>query len=296
MNLESIKIFCDVAETKSFTKAAQNYFISQPAVTKQMKQLENYYNVTLFDRNERKLKLTNAGEKFYPFAKELIRINDIAFQEIQDELNKQNHRLVIGASFTIGEYLLPQVISEFKKKNTNIQIELSIGNTPSILEKLNLNEVDVALVEGVFQIEKYDVHKFAEDNLIAICSSQNKLLKKDSVELSDLLKEQFIVREKVSGMRKIIKNELERHNMTYDKSFMELGSIQTIKSAVEANLGISFLPKTAVERELELGVLRNINVTGLNLSRDFWIVQKDTEFRKEIVRKFNNYIKGKIFN
>jgi len=102
VNLESIKIFCDVAETKSFTKAAQNYFISQPAVTKQMKQLENYYNVTLFDRNERKLKLTNAGEKFYPFAKELIRINDIAFQEIQDELNKQNHRLVIGASFTIG--------------------------------------------------------------------------------------------------------------------------------------------------------------------------------------------------
>ncbi|MFG0935281.1 LysR substrate-binding domain-containing protein, partial [Staphylococcus sp. 231237_7MaSpsaltlick] len=128
------------------------------------------------------------------------RINDIAFQEIQDELNKQNHRLVIGASFTIGEYLLPQVISEFKKKNTNIQIELSIGNTPSILEKLNLNEVDVALVEGVFQIEKYDVHKFAEDNMIAICSSQNKLLKKDSVELSDLLNEKYIVRDKVSGM------------------------------------------------------------------------------------------------
>ena len=144
MNLESIKIFCDVAETKSFTQAAQNYFISQPAVTKQMKQLENYYNVTLFDRNERKLKLTKAGETFYPFAKELIRINEIAFQAIQNELNEQNHRLVIGASFTIGEYLLPQVISEFKKQNTNVQIELSIGNTPSVLEKLNLNEVDVA--------------------------------------------------------------------------------------------------------------------------------------------------------
>lgn len=296
MNLESIKIFCDVAETKSFTQAAQNYFISQPAVTKQMKQLENYYNVTLFDRNERKLKLTKAGETFYPFAKELIGINEIAFQEIQNELNEQNHRLVIGASFTIGEYLLPQVISEFKKQNTNIQIELSIGNTPSVLEKLNLNEVDVALVEGVFQIEKYDVYKFAEDNLIAICSSQNKLLKQDSVELSDLLKEQFIVREKMSGMRKIIKNELERHNMTYAQSFMELGSIQTIKSAVEANLGISFLPKIAVERELALGVLGNINVTNLNLSRDFWIVQKDTEFRKQIVRQFNDFIKGKNFN
>src|SRR5699024_10445483 len=100
----------------------------------------------------------------------------------------------------------------------------------------------------------------------------------------------------MSGMRKIIKNELERHNMTYAQSFMELGSIQTIKSAVEANLGISFLRKIAVERELALGVLGNINVTNLNLSRDLWIVQKDTEFRKQIVRQFNDYIKGKYFN
>lgn len=295
MNIGSMKIFCDVVHTKSFTKTAQNHYVSQPAVTKQIRLLENDYNAILFNRDERVLTLTEAGEIFYVYAKEILRMNEVLFQEIQHKVNQQNQKLVVGASFTIGEYLLPALISEFKKEEKGIQIDLSIGNTPTILEKLNTNKIDIALVEGVFQIEDYNVFKFAEDRLVPICSYKNKLLKQDNIQLQDIIKEQFIVREKASGMRKIIKNELKRHDIEQEQPFMELGSIQAIKSSVEANLGVSFLPEITIQKELEFGALYQIDLDGLNLSRDYWIVQKESRFNKQVVKKFNYFIKGKKF-
>lgn len=293
MNIESLKMFCHVVDEGSITKAAKLGFVSQPAVTRQIHQLEELYGALLFDRVDGKLKLSEAGKVLYPYAKEIIDYTERSFAAVHELTGRAERVLNVGTSLTIGEYLLPDILGSFSKIYPNIKFSITVRNTPTILTKLEHNDVDVALVEGAVGNKELITEKFADDELVLIVPANHRWTKKESISIIELPEEKMLWRETDSGTRQIVEDALSRLEILEQiRNSMELGSTQSIKSAVEAGLGISILPKLTVLRELKYGVLREVKIEGLQLVRDLWLVQKNHRFPKTGLNYFIEYIRG----
>ncbi|SIR99672.1 transcriptional regulator, LysR family [Peribacillus simplex] len=291
MKLENLKMFCLVVDEGSISQAARLSFLSQPAVTRQIHQLENYYNTLLFDREEGRLRVTEAGKLLYPFAKAIVNDFNHSKEVIQQSTGKYNANLIVGASLTIGEYLLPSLLGRFKKQQPEIKVTLTIKNTPRVLEDLSNDVIDLALVEGLVENGDFIVDKFAEDELILVCPSDHPWKDRKEIQLEELGNERMIWRESISGTRLIVENMLREHGVLEKiDSYMEIGSTQAIKSAVEAGLGISILPRLTVARELEQGFLREVGISRIDITRNLWLVRKNNRFNKIGVSKFVNFL------
>ncbi|MBT2668573.1 LysR family transcriptional regulator [Bacillus sp. ISL-4] len=291
MKLENLKMFCLVVDEGSISQAARLSFLSQPAVTRQIHQLENYYNTLLFDREEGRLRVTEAGKLLYPFAKAIVNDFNHSKEVIQQSTGKYNANLIVGASLTIGEYLLPSLLGRFKKQQPEIKVTLTIKNTPRVLEDLSNDVIDLALVEGLVENSDFIVDKFAEDELILVCPSDHPWKDRKKIQLEELGNERMIWRESISGTRLIVENMLREHGVLEKiESYMEIGSTQAIKSAVEAGLGISILPRLTVARELEQGFLREVGISRIDITRNLWLVRKNNRFNKIGVSKFVNFL------
>ncbi|MFE5428846.1 LysR family transcriptional regulator [Peribacillus simplex] len=292
MKLENLKMFCLVVDEGSISQAARLSFLSQPAVTRQIHQLENYYNTLLFDREEGRLRVTEAGKLLYPFAKTIVNDFNHSKEVIQQSTGKYNANLIVGASLTIGEYLLPSLLGRFKKQQPEIKVTLTIKNTPRVLEDLSNDVIDLALVEGLVENSDFIVEKFAEDELILVCPSEHPWKDRKEIQLEELGNERMIWRESISGTRLIVENMLREHGVLEKiESYMEIGSTQAIKSAVEAGLGISILPRLTVARELEQGFLREVGISRIDMTRNLWLVRKNNRFNKIGVSKFVNFLR-----
>lgn len=291
MKIDNLRMFCLVVEEGSISKAARLGFVSQPAVTRQIRQLENHYGALLFDRDDGKLRLTKEGEVLYPYIKEIIDLDKISYNTIQEVLGKQKTVLNVGASLTIGEYLLPGLLGRFNVQHPDIRFNLSIGNTPNIISKLEENDIDIALVESSVNDSSFSMEKFADDELILISAWNHHWKDSKEIDFIALTKEKMIWREKDSGTRLIVENSLREHGVLHKiEHTMELGSMQAIKSAVEANLGISILPKLTVQKELKYNILREVPINNFNLLRDLWIVQKSRRFKKRAQSYFEEFL------
>ncbi|GAB6254943.1 LysR family transcriptional regulator [Peribacillus sp. NPDC055009] len=292
MKLENLKMFCLVVDEGSLSQAARLSFLSQPAVTRQIHQLENYYNTLLFDREEGRLRVTEAGKLLYPFAKAIVNDFNHSKEVIQQSTGKYNANLIVGASLTIGEYLLPSLLGRFKKQQPEIKVTLTIKNTPRVLEDLSNDVIDLALVEGLVENTDFIVDKFAEDELILVCPSDHPWKDRKEIQLEELGNERMIWRESISGTRLIVENMLREHGVLEKiESYMEIGSTQAIKSAVEAGLGISILPRLTVARELEQGFLREVDISRIDMARNLWLVRKNKRFNKIGVSKFVDFLR-----
>lgn len=291
LKLENLEMFCLVVDEGSISQAARLSFLSQPAVTRQIHQLENYYNTLLFDREEGRLRVTEAGKLLYPFAKAIVNDFNHSKEVIQQSTGKYNANLIVGASLTIGEYLLPSLLGRFKKQQPEIKVTLTIKNTPRVLEDLSNDVIDLALVEGLVENTDFIVDKFAEDELILVCPSDHPWKDRKEIQLEELGNERMIWRESISGTRLIVENMLREYGVLEKiESYMEIGSTQAIKSAVEAGLGISILPRLTVARELEQGFLREVDIYRINMARNLWLVRKNKRFNKIGVSKFVDFL------
>ncbi len=289
LNIESLKMFCLVVDEGSISQAARLSYVSQPAVTRQIHQLENVYGTLLFDRTDGKMKVTETGRMLYPFAKTIINDFNRSKELIKQVTGEYNTNLHVGASFTIGEYLLPSLLGRFKKQKPEIKVSLTIKNTPSVIEDLANDVIDLALVEGIVENNDFIVEKFADDELILICSPDH--IWREQISMEELADEMMIWRESISGTRLIVENTLREYGVLEKiDSYMELGSTQAIKSAVEAGLGISILPRLTVARELEQGTLRSVDISGVTILRDLWLVKKHQRFNKMTVTQFLEFI------
>ncbi|SMQ74970.1 transcriptional regulator, LysR family [Bacillus sp. OV166] len=291
MNIENLKMFCLVVDEGSISQAARLSYVSQPAVTRQIHQLENYYGTLLFDRSEGKLTVTETGRMLYPFAKAIVNDFDRSKEVINQVTGESNASLMVGASLTIGEYLLPSLLGSFKKQAPEIKVTLTIKNTPSVLEDLANNVIDLALVEGMVENKNFIVEKFADDELVLVYPADHPWRNRTEINIEELANERMIWRESISGTRLIVENALRDYGvLDRMESYMEIGSTQAIKSAVEAGLGISILPRLTVARELEQGFLYEIKMTGIEIKRNLWLVKKPQRFQSIGVSNFVDFI------
>jgi len=281
MEDHKLKVFCTVAETKSFSKTSQIIHLTQPAVSLQIQALEELYETKLFDRSSNSINLTFSGEVLYSYAKNIL----AQYAELEKEIGKITGlikgSITIGASTTIGNYLLPGVVFDFKKTHPKIKINILIGNTNKVLDLLNSGVVDFGLVEGETTGSKIKVEAFLTDELVFIVPAMHPLAKKKSISILEIMKEPFIIREEGSGTRQIIEKHLALHGIKVSDIHIVLvmGGTESIKGAVERGMGISIVSRWAVRKEVQFGTLKYITAKEDRILRDFsLIVPKNAVF------------------
>jgi DNA-binding transcriptional LysR family regulator len=298
MEDHKLKVFCTVAETKSFSKASDIIHLTQPAVSLQIQALEELYETKLFDRSSNTVVLTPAGEILYKYAKEILALYASAAKDIGELTGLVKGSISVGASTTIGNHLLPSVISDFRKTHPKIRMHLLVGNTKRIVELLNSGNIDVGLVEGDVTKQKLMAEKLIRDELVVIISSQHPWHKKKDVSIFDLTKEPFILREEGSGTRQIIEKYLSKHGIsTHDmKVSMMLGSTEAIKEAVESGIGISIVSRWAARKESKYGSLKLLSIKEEKLFRDFSLIFHKSAIASHAVDEFLTYLKNYPFD
>ena len=267
------KVFMAVAENLSISKAAEELFISQPAVTKHIKELESRLNIALFDRKGNKIYLTKAGKITYNHLKEIRQ----AYNDLEYELQRLNdtHKGVIkiGASSTISQYLIPKVIAAFYKRYPKVEIFLFNGNSFEMEQKLLANEIDLALVENESSHSNIKYIDFLDDEIVAVTGKNSVYGKRKLISASDFQQIPIVLREKGSGTLEVIRKSLEKNNITFENIniHIHLGSTEAIKNFLYDFDGIALVSEKAIDKELRLGELVKINVKNVLLNRKFRI-------------------------
>lgn len=269
---QQLQVFVTVAEMGNFTRAAEKLHMTQPAVSQYIQSLERTMGIKLLERNNKFVRLNQAGEIVYHHAKEIIGLYTKMHYLIDDLTNKTSGPLSIGASYTFGEYVLPQVIAKMQEKYPLITPSITIGNTKEIAKLVLEHQLDVGIIEGDFKDENLTIEPFAEDCMYLIASPKHRLNQKNGeINLSELEGEMWIVRENGSGTREVTEKMFRMGEINPKKKF-EFGSTQLIKESVEAGLGISLLSYWAVRKECSIGSLAVIKVKQLPIRRKFSIV------------------------
>jgi len=298
MEDHKLKVFCTVAETKSFSKTSEIIHLTQPAVSLQIQALEEVYETKLFDRSSGTVTLTPAGEVLYKYAKEILTLYASAEKVIGKLTSLVKGSITIGACSNIGNYLLPSVITDFRKTHSKIKIHLLVGNTKRVVELLNSGNIDLGLVEGDVVRQKIVAKKLISDELIVIVSPNHSWAKKKEVSISDLVKEPFIFREAGSGTRQMIEKFLNRHEIMLQdmKVSIVLGSTEAIKDAVENGLGVSIISRWAARKESKYGTLRILSIKEEKIVRDFSLIINKNLISSNALDEFLAFLKAYQFD
>ncbi|MBO8167850.1 MAG: LysR family transcriptional regulator [Thermoanaerobacteraceae bacterium] len=297
MNISQFELLCEVARVKSFSKAAKLLHLSQPAVSSQIHSIENYYGAKLFERSTSGVTLTPIGETVYKYAKEILKLHDKLEKEIDASLQSENQKLVIGASTTIGNYAIPCTIWTFKEKYPLAQIKLEVKNTKTILNMLDNDEIDLALLEEPLP-EKHDnfkKHPVSNDELLVIAPPKKPWVDKTTITLAELKKAPLIIREQGSGIRCMFEKVLSALNLNLLTDFnvvTEMGSIEAIKSTVEAGLGVSICSSLAIRKEIRSGVIHPLRIEDAEFQVNYLIVYKDKKNLNSTAKRFIRFLAG----
>jgi LysR family transcriptional regulator, transcriptional activator of the cysJI operon len=268
-----LKVFRAVAEHLNFHKAAEQLFLTQPAVTLQIQALENDLGVRLFDRAGGKISLTAQGSILLGYANKVAQLVAEAERELGDGDGKFSGELPLGVSTTIAQYVLPRLLGAFLEEHPHVQFSLHSGNTSQIVQFLLEGKVSLGLIEGPSREGGVRTEPFMEDELVLITP---RSYESDQLSRSQLAQSSLLMREHGSGTRHVIEKALEKAGFKLKsfKNVMDLDSTEAIKSAVEAGLGVAFVSRWAISKELELGTLKLANVAGLRIARQFTLITR----------------------
>lgn len=294
MNLFHLKVFKALTEKMSFSKTAEDLFLTQPAVSQQIRSLEEHFKCKLFLRSKNKVEPTNSGKILYTHVNKILLDWQAAENEIFNAVNVDTKKILVGASTTLGYYILPNIIGGFKEKHPEVLLILEVANTQDITKRIYSDVIDIGLVEAKIKDENVVVEKYIEDELVLVCSVLNPLAKRKEINKDELLSLPLIIREDGSGSRHTIHNILRNNHIRFEdlNIKLELGGSEAVKAAVESNIGVSFISKWAIMKEVKYNVLKIIKVKGLNLKRDLNIVHSKQGFRSKIIEEFYLYLKS----
>lgn len=293
-------VFYEAARHLSFSKAAEVLFISQPAVSKHIKLLEEQYNTNLFERKGNSINLTEAGKilfRHFTNAKGIQKQSQFDISIIKDS-GKAKGSLVVGASTTVALYVIPSVLSAFHQKYPDINLKLVNRNSENILKALLANEIDLGITEGKNKITSVKYQFFLKDEVVAVCSANSPLAKRKKISIPELKDIPVALRENGSGTLAALAEELGKHKMKVSdfNAKIILGGTEALKNFLLDDTCLGFLPLRSVKKELKNGELVRITIPYLNIERGFSFIQRqgfETDKLNSLFIKFavNHYNK-----
>ena len=292
MHIEMLKIFCDLADLRSFSRTADKYLLSQSAISQQLAQLEFAHKCQLIDRKKRPIELTKAGRLLYQASKDMID----RYEQLKNELSTlhKSHvsRINVAAIFSIGMHTLPDYVKKFLVSYPDVNVHIEYLSAAKIYELVLSGDIDIGLVAVPKRDKRLDVYDFEDELLVLACSPKHPLSYESQVDIHKLQFERFIAFEKGVPTRTWIDSILERYNIVV-RPIMEFDNIETVKRAVEINSGISILPQSAILQELGSGTIKAVNFSNERFVRPTGIIVRKGKILSQAGRYFIELLRKK---
>ena len=288
-----LQVFNTVARLLSFTKAAESLHMTQPAVTFQVRQLEEYFETRLFDRTHNRISLTEAGKKVYAFADRIFELYDEMENAVREMTGAMSGNLVLGASTTIAEYMLPSLLGDFKAMYPDITVHLRVANTDGVVSMVESNEIDLGIVEAPVTNKNLAVEICRWDELVVVVKPGHACADRKRISIEEVMECPFVCREEGSGTREVIAEFMEKQGADSASLnvCMELGSPESVKGAVEAGMGVSIVSRATIAKELALGALVSVSLDP-PLRRPFSFVHQKQKFRHRTMDELLSFARG----
>lgn len=290
-----LQVFHTVARQLSFTKAAEQLFMTQPAVTFQVKQLEEHFNARLFERSHGKIALTPTGRLVMEYAEKILGLSEEMETRVGELTGTMSGPLLLGASTTIAEFMLPQVLGEFKARHPQVQTQMTVGNSETIENRVADYSLDVGLIESPSHLPSLLTEVCCDDELVMICAPGHRLAKESGVTPQQIIIEPYVSRETGSGTREFADNYLRNYGISPDdlNVVMELGSPEAIKGVVETGIGVSIVSRATIVKELKLKILVAVPLKP-RLIRSLSLVYPKEKFRSKLLGTFVEFATARM--
>lgn len=277
--LQQLRILKAIATEKNFTKAADILYLSQPSLSKQIKTLEKNLNITLIQRENNKISLTENGKILLNYCERILPLCEECCRVLIDLKNGERGNLTIGANPTIGRYLLPKMLELFVKNYPHIKVEIKINSNRNISKSVKNKEVDLGLISGEIpkQFQKHILAEpFLEDEILLIVSKSHALASKNILSKEDLYDLNFISLSSGSTFRKFIDNVLSQNQIEIDrlKIILQVNSLEAMKAAVSLGLGVAFISSLAIEKDMELKTLKILKIENMEITQPLSILNQ----------------------
>ncbi len=295
MDFEKLRTFYTIARTKSFTKAAEELNLTQPAVSSQISSLEERYGIRLFERIGRRVYLTRAGEVLLPYAEKIIAMFEEAKLAITKIKDPTFGKLNFGASMISGIHIIPEILKEFKNIYPKIETHVRITYAYEILNLIEENEIDFGVIDerGTEKTKTtFEIEPLVEDKLILVVHPKHKLAKRKKIKIRELKKENLILTERRSSLRAFFELSLTKKGLTLFP-FMEFGNVEAVKKMVEKGLGVAVLSILAIKEEVELGLLKGIEIEDIETKRSVLLIKRKEKEFFPVTKLFIDYLKEK---
>lgn len=292
MTLKHLKIFAEVCRYQSVTRAAEELYMSQPAVSLAVREMEEHYGQKLFERLSRKMYVTDAGKELLAYAGEILQ----RAEEMEQKMQNQDYRKIlrIGASMTMGTFYLPEAVRSIRKKYPDTEIQVQVNSSDLLEEKVLKNELDFCFIEGAVHAEQLGREEFGEDALWLICSAENPLTARKRLCLEDLKDEAFLLREKNSGTREVIDSVFLLHNFSVIPLWESTSTLALVRAAA-AGLGITIVPSQFVRNEEAAGTIARLCPEDAHFLRKYQVIyhknKQKTQEAEELIRAVRETIK-----
>jgi LysR family transcriptional regulator, transcriptional activator of the cysJI operon len=293
MQIDSLKVFCDLAETESFTKAAHINGVTQSAVSQQIGSLERQFKTLLIERSKKKFRLTREGQMLYDYSKQIIQTYDSLLSELQEIKDIVSGTIRVATIYSVGLHDLPPYLKTFLKQFPTVNVHIEYRRANQVYDDVLGNVVDLGLVAYPVKDAKLEIIPLRKDRLVLICHPQHPFARKESVKLSELNKAKFISFEPDIPTRKAI-DRLLRDGGVEITHVMEFDNVETVKRAVEIEAGISIVPQGTVSQEVAAGTLRQVSIEGPELFRPLGAIHKKNKVLSPAMKHFLNILKGDL--
>ena len=296
MDLWQLNIFCKVVEYKSFSEAGRKIHLSQPTVSSHIKDLERQFGCRLIDRLSKEALPTKAGDLLYAYARRILAIKDEAETALAEFQGTIKGALAIGGSTIPGVYLLPRFMGAFKKIHPDVKISLRIGDTQKIIDDVLADRLEMGIVGAETKDKGIVQESLIQDQLSLVVAGEHRWADRTHVTLNALCREPFIVREKGSGTLESIQHSLSLSGNSLDafNIVAEMGSTAAVIQGIKNQLGVSILSSIAVQDEVRAGILRTIEIQGLNLTRRFHLTRRRDRTASPLCRAFVDFIRSEL--
>jgi DNA-binding transcriptional LysR family regulator len=290
-----LQVFHAVAKHLSFTKAAEALFMTQPAVTFQIKQLEEHFNTRLFERGHGRISLTSAGEIVLDYAERILGLSAELDTRLKEMTGQIAGLLLVGASMTIAEFLLPQVLGDFKSKYPNVVPRLFVANSGTVESRVAEHTLDIGFIEAPSHLAMVATDVCCEDELVVVCAPSHGLAREKEIAPKQLLEYPYITREAGSGTREVADAYFQKAGVRPESLnlVMELGSPEALKGLVATGLGFTIMSRASVNKEIRLGELVSLPLTP-RLIRKLSVVYPKEKFRSRLVNTFVQFAKERL--